>query len=275
MVARIGKRSPMVADMESDSSAPALLRHAERAAAAPYIDYPTNPKSLAPAAGIWAAAMVLAVTVVGHSLLLGAVSLVVLIAAEGAFFTWDRRYTQTRPSMRSAPPEISIAYRRYAAGVVLILALCVVAYVVAGPFDLRTGDLRPRDSWPDPLRTAVRDRRRRCPPAPRAAAVSAGTAPRLADLDPVIHSPKRLAVMAILDNSTSTDFAFLRNYLDVSDSDLSKQMSALEQAGYVAVTKTGRGRGSSTGYRITDVGRATYRRHVAVLRQLTTPNSDT
>ena len=31
----------------------------------------------------------------------------------------------------------------------------------------------------------------------------------LADLDPIIHAPKRLAVMAILDASTSTDFGVL------------------------------------------------------------------
>ena len=52
------------------------------------------------------------------------------------------------------------------------------------------------------------------------------------DLDPVIHAPKRLAAMAILANSSSTDFAFLRGYLDIAESDLSKQMATLERAGY-------------------------------------------
>ena len=101
--------------------------------------------------------------------------------------------------------------------------------------------------------------------------MNAKPALRLADLDPVIHSPKRLAVMAILDHSTTTDFPFLRSYLDVSDSDLSKQMTALERAAYVEVTKTGRGRGATTAYRITNSGRHAYRRHVEALRRLTTP----
>jgi DNA-binding MarR family transcriptional regulator len=96
-----------------------------------------------------------------------------------------------------------------------------------------------------------------------------GAATGFADLDQVIHAPKRLAVMAILDSSTSTDFVFLRRYLDVADSDLSKQMSALEHVGYVAVTKSGRGRGGSTTYRITDRGRAAYRRHIGALKALT------
>ncbi|MGD9959978.1 transcriptional regulator [Nocardioides sp.] len=92
--------------------------------------------------------------------------------------------------------------------------------------------------------------------------------PGLADLDPVIHAPKRLAIMAVLSNSTSSDFAFLRGHLEVSESDLSKQMSALEAAGYVTVSKLGRGRGGVTTYRITRSGAAAYRRHRAALRAL-------
>ena len=97
------------------------------------------------------------------------------------------------------------------------------------------------------------------------------TARPLAGLDPVIHAPKRLAAMALLASTTSTDFSFLRDHLDVSDSDLSKQMSALEAAGYVTVTKIGRGRGGSTAYRITRQGRAAYQRHREALRALLDP----
>ena len=45
----------------------------------------------------------------------------------------------------------------------------------------------------------------------------------------------------MLANSKNTEFAFLREVLAISDSDLSKQMSALAEAGYVTVKKTGRG----------------------------------
>jgi DNA-binding MarR family transcriptional regulator len=91
--------------------------------------------------------------------------------------------------------------------------------------------------------------------------------PALGDLDPVIHAPKRLAIMSVLASSTSTDFGFLREHLSVSDSDLSKQMAALEGAGYVAVTKS-RGRGGATSYRITRHGAAAFRRHVGALRAI-------
>lgn len=90
----------------------------------------------------------------------------------------------------------------------------------------------------------------------------------LGDLDPLIHAPKRLAAMAILATSTDTDFAFLRDHLAISDSDLSKQMAALEGAGYVSVTKNGRGPGATTTYRMTRVGRKAFDRHVAALDAL-------
>ncbi len=54
----------------------------------------------------------------------------------------------------------------------------------------------------------------------------------IADLDPVIHA--------------SATLRFLKDHLVLHDSDLSKQMTALEHAGCVKVSKTGRGKGSST-----------------------------
>lgn len=74
--------------------------------------------------------------------------------------------------------------------------------------------------------------------------------------------------MAVLVRSTSSDFTFLRQHLGVSDSDLSKQATALEAAGYLVVTKQGRGRGAATRYRATRAGRHAYRRHCTTLREL-------
>jgi len=89
------------------------------------------------------------------------------------------------------------------------------------------------------------------------------------ELDPVIHAPKRLAAMAILANASTADFPFLREYLQISDSDLSKQMGALEKAGYVSIHKNGRGRGALTSYRITRHGKRAFQRHVDALRAIT------
>ena len=87
-------------------------------------------------------------------------------------------------------------------------------------------------------------------------------------LDPILNAPKRLAIMAVLARSTSSDFAFLRQHLGVSDSDLSKQTAALEASGYITITKSGRGRGALTAYKATKTGRHAYRQHRAALRGL-------
>lgn len=87
-------------------------------------------------------------------------------------------------------------------------------------------------------------------------------------LDPVIHAPKRLAAVAILANASSASFRFLKEHLELSDSDLSKQMSALENAGYVTATKDGRGRGASTTYTLTKTGRQAFTAHRRALQEL-------
>lgn len=87
-------------------------------------------------------------------------------------------------------------------------------------------------------------------------------------LDPVIHAPKRLAAMALLANAMDADFAFVRDHLQVSDSDLSKQMAELAKAGYVEIRKHGRGPGSSTTYRITKAGRRAYLAHRKALQAI-------
>lgn len=87
----------------------------------------------------------------------------------------------------------------------------------------------------------------------------------IAGVDAVIHAPKRLAAMAILNATEAVSFSFLREHLELADPDLSKNMSALQAAGYVRVTKSGRGRGSTTTYTMTRAGRQAYHRHRAAL----------
>ena len=90
----------------------------------------------------------------------------------------------------------------------------------------------------------------------------------LASLDPLLAAPKRLAALGVLANSSHTEFAFLRDHLGLSDSDLSKQMSALVESEYATVKKTGRGRDRQTWFRITKTGRQALTSHVAALNAL-------
>jgi DNA-binding MarR family transcriptional regulator len=90
----------------------------------------------------------------------------------------------------------------------------------------------------------------------------------VSELDPLIHAPRRLRIMATLDAADTVELAHLRNRMELSASDLSKQMSAVADAGYVRVRKTGKGPGSATWYSLTKPGRRAYRDHIAALRAL-------
>lgn len=87
-------------------------------------------------------------------------------------------------------------------------------------------------------------------------------------LDPVVHPPARLQIMAVLAEVGEAEFALLRRTADVSDSVLSKHLGALGEAGYVRLRKGAAGGRVRTWATITSEGRAAFRRHVEALRVL-------
>lgn len=86
--------------------------------------------------------------------------------------------------------------------------------------------------------------------------------------DELIHAPTRLSIMSLLAASTWAEFRFVRDSIAMSDSALSKQISTLEQAGYVTVDKTGAGRRSRTYVRLSKRGREAFDSHVAALHAI-------
>lgn len=87
-------------------------------------------------------------------------------------------------------------------------------------------------------------------------------------LDPVIHAPARLAIMAILAATEWAEFRFLRQETGLSDSALSKQLSTLESPGYIEVRKWFLGKRPRTSVKLSRAGRAAFDAHVAALRAL-------
>lgn len=90
----------------------------------------------------------------------------------------------------------------------------------------------------------------------------------MTQIDPIIHPPKRLRIMAALCAIEQVSFAYLRDRMDLRDADLSKQAKALAEAGYIAVTKQGRGPGAQTWFAATDDGRQAYAAHIEALRDV-------
>ena len=86
--------------------------------------------------------------------------------------------------------------------------------------------------------------------------------------DEVIHAPNRLQICAYLDSMAEVEFKVLREFLDVSDSVLSKHLKVLEEAGYLDLVKrTVNGR-QRTWLSLNRDGRRAYHAHVRTLKQI-------
>ena len=90
------------------------------------------------------------------------------------------------------------------------------------------------------------------------------------EFDELIHAPTRLSLVSLLAATDWADFKYLRDAADLSDSALSKQLTTLEDAGYVDIRKTFVGRRPRTSVRLTPTGRRAFEGHVAALQEIVT-----
>ncbi len=80
----------------------------------------------------------------------------------------------------------------------------------------------------------------------------------LLDLDRVVHEPARLAILTVLAAAEEVEFKFLEGAVGLTRGNLSSHVSKLEEAGYLTVSKTFRGRIPVTSYRLTAEGRKAF-----------------
>ncbi len=90
-------------------------------------------------------------------------------------------------------------------------------------------------------------------------------------MNPIIHQPTRLRIMAALvslGEGDKADFTFLRDLLHLTDGNLSAHLRVLEDAGYVVVEKTFVGRQPKTWIWVTREGRDAFAAHVDALEAI-------
>jgi DNA-binding MarR family transcriptional regulator len=80
----------------------------------------------------------------------------------------------------------------------------------------------------------------------------------LADVDRVIHEPARTMLIAILYNLESADFLYLQRETGLTKGNLSAHLTKLEEAGYVNIEKTFRGKIPLTLCSLTENGRKAF-----------------
>jgi len=88
------------------------------------------------------------------------------------------------------------------------------------------------------------------------------------ELDGHLHAPARLKLMTMLTAVSEAEFATLRDGLQVSDSVLSKHVSALADVGYLKSRKGVHAGRRTTWIALTSQGRTALSAHVAALREL-------
>lgn len=88
------------------------------------------------------------------------------------------------------------------------------------------------------------------------------------ELDDLVHQRVRLGVLAVLAEADKADFVHLREVLGVTDGNLSRHLSVLEEAGYISLDRTREGNRPRTWVVATREGRQALEDHLASLRQI-------
>ncbi len=88
------------------------------------------------------------------------------------------------------------------------------------------------------------------------------------DFDTVLHAPARLQIAALLARVHEAEFAAVRDIVGVSDSVLSKHLSALGEAGYVRLRKAALDGRQRTWASLTRAGRKAFVAHMAALHEM-------
>jgi DNA-binding MarR family transcriptional regulator len=91
--------------------------------------------------------------------------------------------------------------------------------------------------------------------------------PSLTGVDPLVHQPSRSVILAILAATKSADFLYLQRESGLTKGNLTVHLSKLEDAGYIRIEKTYRGKVPLTLCSMTDKGRKAFERYRKQLKQ--------
>jgi DNA-binding MarR family transcriptional regulator len=89
----------------------------------------------------------------------------------------------------------------------------------------------------------------------------------MVDVNRVIHEPARLIIVTILYTAASADFRFLLRETGLTKGNLGSHLARLEEAGYVKIEKTYRGKIPQTICSLTEEGRTAFREYRESLRR--------
>jgi len=86
------------------------------------------------------------------------------------------------------------------------------------------------------------------------------------ELDPILHSQLRLAVMSLLISVSEAEFTFLKDKTNATSGNLSVQITKLKEAGYIEITKQFNNNYPQTICKITPKGILAFENYVKALK---------
>ncbi|TMI92016.1 MAG: transcriptional regulator [Bacteroidetes bacterium] len=86
------------------------------------------------------------------------------------------------------------------------------------------------------------------------------------DLDPILHSQLRLAVMSLLISVKEAEFTFLKEKTNATAGNLSVQIQKLKEAGYIDVVKKFKDNYPQTICKVTSAGVKAFEKYVKNLQ---------
>ena len=89
----------------------------------------------------------------------------------------------------------------------------------------------------------------------------------LKELNPLLHSQLRLAIMSILMNCEEASFVYIKEQTQATAGNLSVQLDKLVSAGYITVEKKFQGKKPLTLCSVTDAGKDAFEEYVNALRE--------
>ena len=91
------------------------------------------------------------------------------------------------------------------------------------------------------------------------------------DLDPLLHSQLRLAIVSMLVSSEKVEFTYIKEETNAAAGNISIQIKKLKEAGYIKVEKTFKNNYPKTMLSITDKGVKAFELYVNELKKYITP----
>ncbi len=91
------------------------------------------------------------------------------------------------------------------------------------------------------------------------------------DLDPLLHSQLRLAIISLLLSVEEAEFSFIKEKTNATAGNISVQLDKLQEAGYIKIEKTFKGKYPLTKCSITKKGIKAFEEYVKTIQQYIQP----